>query len=99
MLPLTDSLKDLTAIRDEIERRTNELAGAFGLVPFPIGLQQIASATTHEPVGFAVLTLVFPQAPNLRIIDLPGIAMHPKKGQPENIKDLTANLVRWLILH
>jgi hypothetical protein len=40
-----------------------------------------------------VLTLVFPAAPNLRIVDLPGICQHPKKGQPENIKDLTTNLV------
>jgi hypothetical protein len=44
-----------------------------------------------------VLTLVFPAAPNLRIVDLPGICQHPKKGQPENIKELTTNLVTYYV--
>lgn len=57
VLPLSDDLKHLIAIRDEIEKRTNELAGPFGITPYPI-----------------VLTLVFPSAPNLRLIDLPGCA-------------------------
>lgn len=44
-----------------------------------------------------VLTLVFPKAPNLRIIDLPGIAQHPKAGQPSNIRELTTELVKYYV--
>ena len=46
---------------------------------------------SKEPITCSVYS---PVVPDLTLIDLPGITKNPVKGQPENIEQITKDLVR-----
>lgn len=72
-----DKYTDFDKVRTRIEELTNDEAG---------GQKNIVD----RPI---ILTVWSPTAPDLTVIDLPGITRNPVGDQPKNIEEITRNMV------
>ena len=71
-----EKFTDFDKVRMRIEQLTNEEAG---------GQKNIIDKEI-------VLTVYSPNAPDLTVIDLPGITRNPVGDQPKNIEEITRNM-------
>mgnify|MGYP003878041433 FL=1 len=72
-----EKMTDFDKVRLRIEELTNQEAG---------GQKNIVDKAI-------VLTVYSPSAPDLTVIDLPGITRNPVGDQPKNIEEITRNMV------
>lgn len=71
-----EKMTDFDKVRQRIEEFTNQEAG---------GQKNIVDKEI-------VLTVYAPNAPDLTVIDLPGITRNPVGDQPKNIEEITRNM-------
>lgn len=77
-----EKFTDFDKVRARIEQLTNEEAG---------GQKNIVDKEI-------VLTVYSPTAPDLTVIDLPGITRNPVGDQPKNIEEITRNMAERFFL-